>query len=44
MRHFVPVATYDQGKKKDSQLDEVVSMIEGTYFPMFGFSYRIDKI
>ena len=44
LRHFVPVSTYDQGSKKDSQLDEIVSAIEGTYFPMFGFSYRLDKV
>lgn len=44
LRHFVPVATYDQGKKNDSQGDEAVSMIEGSYFPIFGFSYRLDKV
>jgi hypothetical protein len=43
-RHFVPVATYDQGESYQSQLDEVVSMVEGTYFPIFGFSFRLDKI
>jgi len=43
-RHFVPVATYDQGTKNDSQGDEIVSMIEGTYFPIFGFSFRLDKV
>ena len=43
LRHFVPVATYDHGKST-AQGDEVVSTIEGTYFPIFGFSYRIDKI
>ena len=40
----MPVTTYDQGKKKDSQLNEIVAMVEGTYLPIFGFSYRIDKI
>ena len=44
LRHFVPVATYDQGRKNDSQGEETVSTIEGTYLPIFGFSYRIDKI
>ena len=44
LRHFVPVATYDQGKKNDSQGAETVSTIEGTYLPLFGFSYRIDKV
>ena len=24
-------------------MGEIVSMVEGTYFPFFGFSYRIDK-
>jgi len=44
LRNFVPVATYDQGRKNDSQHDEIVSTIEGTYMPIFGFSYRIDKV
>jgi len=44
LRHFVPVATYDQGKKNDGTGDEMVSTIEGTYYPIFGFSYRIDKV
>ena len=44
LRHFVPVATYDQGRLKDSQGEEMVSTIEGTYLPLFGFSYRIDKV
>ena len=44
LRSFVPVATFDQGRKKDSQLDETVSTIEGTYLPIFGFAYRLDKI
>ena len=43
-RHFVPVATYDQGRASDSQGTETVSMIEGTYFPFFGFSFRLDKV
>ena len=43
LKHFVPVATFDQGDKFDSRRDEIVSMIEGTYYPFFGFSYRIDK-
>ena len=43
LRHFVPVATYDEGSKFDSRLTEIVSMVEGTYYPFFGFSYRIDK-
>jgi len=43
LRHLVPVATFDQGSKFDSRSDEVVSMVEGTYYPFFGFSYRIDK-
>jgi len=25
-------------------MDEIVSTIEGTYMPIFGFSYRIDKV
>jgi len=44
LRSFVPVATFDQGRKKDSQLEETVSTIEGTYLPLFGFAYRIDKV
>ena len=43
LRHLVPVATYDEGSMFDSRLGEIVSMVEGTYFPFFGFSYRIDK-
>ena len=43
LRQLVPVATYDMGSKHDSRMDEIVSMVEGTYFPFFGFSYRIDK-
>ena len=43
-RHFVPVMTFDQGSKKDSKATEVVSTIEGTYFPFFGFGYRLDKV
>ena len=38
LRHFVPVATYDEGSKFDSRLTEIVSMVEGTYYPFFGFS------
>ena len=44
LRHFVAVATFDQGTKYDSQGEEFVSTIEGTYFPFFGFAYRIDKV
>jgi len=44
LRYFVPVATYDQGRKSDSQLEETVSTIEGTYLPIFGFGYRLDKV
>ena len=40
--HFVPIATYDQADR--DQLEEIVSMVEGTYYPFFGFSYRLDKI
>ena len=43
-RHFVPVATYHQGKSSGSTSSEIVSTIEGTYFPLFGFSYRLDKV
>ena len=43
LRHLVPVATYDEGSKFDSRASEIVSMVEGTYYPFFGFSYRIDK-
>lgn len=43
LRHFVPVATFDEGDKFDSRLGEIVSMVEGTYYPFFGFSSRIDK-
>ena len=44
LRHFIPVATYDQGKVNEAQGNEFVSTIEGTYHPFFGFSYRLDKI
>lgn len=44
LRQFVPVSTYDQGKKNDSTSEETIAMIEGTYYPMFGFSYRVDKV
>lgn len=43
LKHFVPVATFDEGSVFDSRLPEIVSMVEGTYYPFFGFSYRIDK-
>lgn len=38
------MATYNnEGSIFDSRNGEIVSMVEGTYFPFFGFSYRIDK-
>jgi len=43
LRHFVPVATYDHGADVLKE-DEIVSMVEGTYLPIFGFGYRVDKI
>jgi len=43
-RHFVPVATYHEGKSSGHTSGEYVSTIEGTYFPLFGFSYRLDKV
>jgi hypothetical protein len=43
LRHFVPVATYDHGDDI-LQTEEIVSMVEGTYLPIFGFGYRVDKI
>lgn len=39
----MPVASYDQGSKFDSRKEEIVSMVEGTFYPFFGFAYRIDK-
>jgi len=39
---FVPVATYEAGKDV-SKNEEIVSMIEGTVMPYFGFAYRLDK-
>lgn len=39
----MPVASYDQGSIHDSRKEEIVSMVEGTFYPFFGFSYRIDK-
>ena len=44
LRHFIPVATFDQGSAKESTLNEVVATMEGTYFPYYGFGYRIDKV
>ena len=43
LRHFVPVATFDQGESFDSRLEEIVSMVEGTFYPFFVFAYRLDK-
>lgn len=44
LRAFVPVATYDQGSQWEDRFTEVVSMVEGTYLPHFGFAYRLDKV
>jgi len=38
----VPVATFEAGEKVDKN-EEIVSMIEGTVMPYFGFAYRLDK-
>lgn len=42
LKPFVPVATYEEGESV-SRNDEIVSMIEGTTMPYFGFAYRLDK-
>lgn len=44
LRAFVPVATFDQGNQWSDRFDEIVSMVEGTYLPHFGFGYRLDKV
>lgn len=42
LKPFVPVATYEAGEGTKHN-EEIVSMIEGTVMPYFGFAYRLDK-
>ena len=37
------MATYDRSSESH-RLDETVSMVEGAVLPVFGFSYRLDKV
>ena len=39
---FVPVATFNEDKK--NQEDEIVAMIEGAHFPIFGSAVSLEKI
>jgi hypothetical protein len=43
LRTFVPVATYNRSTEQH-RLDEMVSTIEGTVLPIFGFAHRLDKV
>lgn len=43
LKTFVPVSTFDSNKNTPMN-EEFVSMIEGTYYPFFGFAYRVDKV
>ena len=43
LKVFVPVATYDK-RGELNRLNEVVSAVEGTVLPFFGFAYRLDKV
>lgn len=40
---FMPVGTYDDGRKQSQNLESVASF-EGVVYPWFGVTYRIDRI
>ena len=43
LKPFVPVATYHSETSTGTN-QEIVSMVEGTYMPFFGFASRLDKV
>jgi hypothetical protein len=43
LRTLVPVATYNRPTELH-RLDEMVSTVEGTVLPIFGYAHRLDKV